>query len=69
MIMRDVEEDGKEQNFEPIKVHGNEVKELRYADDTVLMSKYEEKEESKFRICSLCFSRAKPGTWLLYNKQ
>ena len=39
MIMRDVEEDGHTSEYDSIKINGREINELRYADDTVLISK------------------------------
>ncbi|GFS24335.1 endonuclease-reverse transcriptase [Elysia marginata] len=38
-IMREVEHDGQHLDFQAIKMNGEEVKELRYADDTALISK------------------------------
>ena len=35
-IMHKVEADGELTSFNAVKMHGKEVKELRYADDTVL---------------------------------
>ena len=37
-IMRKVEADGELTSFNAVKMHGKEVKELRYADDTVLFA-------------------------------
>ena len=37
-IMRKVEADGELTSFNAVKIHGMEVKELRYADDTVLFA-------------------------------
>ena len=37
-IMHKVEEDGELTSFNAVKMHGKEVKELRYADDTVLFA-------------------------------
>ena len=37
-IMRKVEADGELPSFNAVKMHGKEVKELRYADDTVLFA-------------------------------
>ena len=37
-IMRKVEADGELTSFNAVKMHGKEVKELRYADDTVLFT-------------------------------
>ena len=37
-IMRKVEADGDLNSFNAVKMHGKEVKELRYADDTVLFA-------------------------------
>ena len=36
--MRKVEADGELTSFNAVKIHGMEVKELRYADDTVLFA-------------------------------
>ena len=36
--MRKVEADGELASFNAVKMHGKEVKELRYADDTVLFA-------------------------------
>ena len=36
--MRKVEADGELTSFNAVKMHGKEVKELRYADDTVLFA-------------------------------
>ncbi|GFR58414.1 retrovirus-related Pol polyprotein from type-2 retrotransposable element R2DM [Elysia marginata] len=38
-IMREVEHDGQHLDFQAIKMNGEEIKELRYADDTALISK------------------------------
>ena len=37
-IIRKVEADGEITSFNAVKMHGKEVKELRYADDTVLFA-------------------------------
>ena len=37
-ILRKVEADGELTSFNAVKMHGKEVKELRYADDTVLFA-------------------------------
>ena len=37
-IMRKVEADGELTGFNAVKMHGKKIKELRYADDTVLFA-------------------------------
>ena len=46
-IMRKVEADGELTSFNAVKMHGKEVKELRYADDTVLFA---QKPEGLLRL-------------------
>ena len=45
--MRKVEADGELTSFNAVKMHGKEVKELRYADDTVLFA---QKPEGLLRL-------------------
>ena len=40
--MRKVEADGELTSFNAVKMHGKEVKELRYADDRVLIAQADE---------------------------
>ena len=42
-IMRKVEADGELTSFNAVKMHGKEVKELRYAGDTVLFAQISRK--------------------------